>query len=104
MQLHHDLQNFISSETGINQKKILPSSRLREDLGLDADDAFEFLQKFGERYKVDMSNFNFEAYFSKEGVELLSALFILLRIKKSVMLKSLTTADLEVAIEKGILV
>ncbi len=104
MQLNNDLYEFISSEVGINRKKLLPSTKLREDIGLDADDAFELLQKFSERYDVDMSNFNFSTYFSKEGTELLFALLFLLRIRKPVILKSLNIADLEIAIKKGFLI
>jgi acyl carrier protein len=44
-----------------------PTTRLREDLGLDGDDAVEFLNAFAETFGVDMSAFDFGEHFGAES-------------------------------------
>ena len=43
-------------------------STLLGDLGLDGDDADEFLSDFAKRFEVDMVGFRFEDHFSNEGM------------------------------------
>jgi len=43
-------------------------SSIEDDLGITGDDAIEFMEKFADRYKVDLSDFKFTKYFSPEGV------------------------------------
>ncbi len=43
-----------------------PETRLLHDLGLDADDAEEFLEAFAHEFSVDMNAFPFQRYFGNE--------------------------------------
>ena len=42
-------------------------TRLLDDLGMDADDAVEFMEAFSEEFNVDMSEFEFKRHFGPEG-------------------------------------
>ncbi len=44
-----------------------PQTRLLHDLGLDADDAEEFLGAFAHVFSVDMTGFPFQHYFGREA-------------------------------------
>ncbi len=46
-----------------------PDSRLFSDLGLDGDDAYEFMVAFAAKYKVDLSEFHWLHYFGDEGID-----------------------------------
>jgi len=46
--------------------RIRPSTRLREDLGLDGDDVEPFLKAFAAQFSVDLSGFEFRRHFRDE--------------------------------------
>jgi hypothetical protein len=47
-------------------------------LGMDGDDAREFLKAFSVRFSVDMSEFEFNRYFGSEGFNPISYIYFLL--------------------------
>lgn len=47
--------------------EIPPGARLLHDLGLDGDDAWEFMEEFAQRFTVDLRRFPFTRYFHDEG-------------------------------------
>ena len=56
------------------QLNLRPSSRLEQDLGLTGDDATEFIEKWAQRFKVDVQGFASRRYFGPEGYDLISPL------------------------------
>jgi hypothetical protein len=46
---------------------LLRETTLFGDLGLDGDDAGDFLEKYHDRFHVDLSQFDFQRYFLGEG-------------------------------------
>ncbi len=62
-----DLREFVAHELKIAPEKLSDADRLQHDLGLDGNDAAQFLAKFAERFGVDMSSFEFGKYFGKEN-------------------------------------
>lgn len=58
---------FVAGETRSRAARITPDTRLRTDLGVDGDDAVELLEKFADRFEVNMSAFQFAKYFGSEG-------------------------------------
>lgn len=42
-------------------------TQLARDLGMDGDDASEFLEAFSKQFAVDMSAFRFDAFFGPEA-------------------------------------
>lgn len=93
---NEDLLDFILNYSWIkNREKLNTSTRLEEDLYIYGDDAEEFLCDYSDRFSVDISNFNFPKYFTKE-VYFYSIYKWLNRHKEK---KTLTIGDLE----KGIL-
>ncbi|GHT93368.1 hypothetical protein AGMMS49545_12540 [Betaproteobacteria bacterium] len=58
---------FTSDFLGVNPtEKISLSTKIADDLWADGDDALEFLEKFSEEFDVDISEFEFNRYFSTE--------------------------------------
>jgi hypothetical protein len=51
-------------------------------LGLDGDDAYEFMQAFSERFSVDLSAFPYNKYFGPEGNALLPLMIIMAIIRR----------------------
>jgi hypothetical protein len=45
---------FVAEQTGIKARRILLSSSLAQEIGMDGDDAVEFFQSFGRDFNVDL--------------------------------------------------
>ena len=60
------VSRFVAATTERCPADLLPQTRLLHDLGLDADDAEEFLDAFAREFHVDMSGFPFQRYFGSE--------------------------------------
>ena len=73
-------------------RELTRADRLSEDLGMDGDDAAEFLQEYSKKFNVDLSAMNFEEYFAGEGINPVYVLTYLFGKKKY---KSVTLGDLE---------
>lgn len=52
-----------------------PESRLFTDLGMDGDDASEFLQAFSQRFDIDWTGFHWLRYFGDEGIDVFAPVF-----------------------------
>ena len=61
-----DVIALIAKETGTPPEYIQPAHRLNVDLGVDGDDAEELLRAYREKFRVDMSGFDFHRYFGDE--------------------------------------
>jgi hypothetical protein len=69
---HSDIINDEEVFSWIQEKlrawgKISRTTRLGEDLGMDGDDAYEFLLEFSEKHQVCMDEFVFDKHFGPEA-------------------------------------
>jgi acyl carrier protein len=94
------IKALIAEKTSVNESRLGRNTRLYEDLKIEGDDAFELLESFKEKFKVDMTDFNYNEYFSGEGIDLIGAIVSIFKRKKK-RLKSITIADLEKAAVNG---
>ena len=59
--------DFVAQEIGAPARCIHPQTTVNHELGLDGQDAAEFMEEFGERYSVDLGQFPFDRYFGPEA-------------------------------------
>ncbi len=87
-------KNQLSAETSIN-----------EDLGIDGDDGFEFMQAFSRRFAVNLGAFPYDNYFGVEAAATPISIIVLmirwLTTGKSTKLSPLTLRQLAEAVENG---
>jgi acyl carrier protein len=53
--IEHEVTHMLAHERGLPLERITPSSRLREDLGMDGDDAVEFFVELNQRFGTDLT-------------------------------------------------
>jgi AcrR family transcriptional regulator len=60
---------FVASETGVRRRKLKLSTRLREDIRMDGDDAVEFFQAFAMMFDADLTSLwnNWDGHFGPEA-------------------------------------
>jgi len=58
---------FIHEYIGVLEDKVSENTALQKDLGLEGDDAGEFMVAYAEKFSVDLDDFNFSEYFDMEG-------------------------------------
>lgn len=58
---------FVSEFTGCDSSSIARERRLGEDLGIDGDDAAEFMRAFAARFSVDLTSFKSARYYGPEA-------------------------------------
>ena len=80
--MNRAMKCFITSETGFSEDKTSMKTRLYHDIGLDGDEAEEFIKAFAEAFNVDMKGFEFYRYFNKEGLDSLALLGSLFKSKQ----------------------
>jgi len=98
--LDKELMLFIEEYLNVKREKLSPKVELARDLGLDGDDAVEFIELFSKRFSVNMADFNFSKYFGPEaGWNPLTFIFSILFKKEQ--LTPITLADLNNSIKKG---
>jgi len=61
------VRRFISDFWRTPLERLEPQTKLEEDLGITGDDAWELLQKFGERFDIDLASLEFYKHFGPEG-------------------------------------
>ena len=61
-----DLYKLISKTSHVNIEKIQHTSRLEKDLGIDGDDAINFLTEYSNKFKVNIDNLECDKYFTSE--------------------------------------
>src|SRR5262245_24136011 len=62
-----ELIEFVSTELRVAQARLLPTTRLHQDLGVDGADGIELMESFGRRFAVDLSAFDSDRYFGPEA-------------------------------------
>ncbi len=72
---------------------------LEKDLGIYGDDAAEFLEKYSQKFNVDISNFEFAIHFTAE-----TPFYIVRKYLLGINKKDLRIKDLEEGVIKGKLV
>ncbi len=91
---------FVERERWKKQLPLSRDTRLVEDLKIEGDDAYEFMEKFVTEFKVDYSEFNYEQYFSKEVFDLLGIIASFFKKEKESK-RTLTLGDLEQSVITG---
>lgn len=69
--LFHEVCALITKHRGMIKKGISLSTTLRDDLGMEGDDAAEFIDEYFIQFNIDALNFRFQDYFGDEGFNLL---------------------------------
>ncbi|WP_175977876.1 DUF1493 family protein [Burkholderia sp. BCC1047] len=68
----NEFEDFVRRGTGVSPKKILTKSHAIEgDLDITGDDAVEFMERFFNKFPVQVGDFEFNRYFSEEGFSLI---------------------------------
>jgi len=95
-----DLVDFIAKETGFSNKtKLSRQTTLNRDIGLDGDDADEFMAAYFKQFEVEYGNYDWSRYFGEEGFNPIGILIDVVRRKPA--LKPLTLGMLELAVTMG---
>ncbi|WP_053982332.1 DUF1493 family protein [Marinagarivorans algicola] len=69
MILKDDVIDFLAEFTRIDRSKIHPHTLVNDELGVDGDDGIELLERFSEKFNVDLESLN-KKYFEGEGFPL----------------------------------
>lgn len=67
-----EVKSFIAEHTCVKITRLCLETTLREDLGIDGDDAVDLLEAFSREFQIDLSDLNFTEYFDAEGFNLFS--------------------------------
>jgi acyl carrier protein len=86
--------HFVEEQLAIPRKRIRLEARLHHDLGLDGDDAAEFMEAFGKHFGVDLAAFRFDAHFGAEGYDPFEGVHSLISNRARFRLEPITVADL----------
>lgn len=62
-----EVKQCIAGFTGISTEILKDETSLFHDLGMDGDDAHDFIQEFASRFQVDLTDFVFSDYFGAEA-------------------------------------
>lgn len=65
--IQQDVLSFVQTHLGHSHGDLSGTTRLGADLGLDGDDASEFMTDFAKTFEVDLSEFSFVDHFSVES-------------------------------------
>ena len=94
------IRHLAAKQMGVNEEKLTADMRLGADLGMDGDDAYEFLQAFWTEFGVDMTDFPYDEYFGPEsGFIFFNFVYYLLFRRDKLRLKELTFRELVRAAE-----
>ncbi|MBP1224728.1 DUF1493 family protein [Flavobacterium sp. 1355] len=88
---------FLKEETGKNFDDESPNYYIEKDLNIYGDEAEDFLMKFSNEFKVDITSFNFGEHFNPEADKIYLWFYNLFYKKNK---KDLTIEDLKKAIIK----
>lgn len=99
-QIWNALINLISQKTGFNNTSSLSrQSTLNRDIGLEGDDADEFMAAYFDHFKMDYGDYDWSYYFGEEGFNPISVLIDVIKRKSAP--KPLTLGILELAAIMG---
>ena len=65
--LSEAVARFVADKVGVRHNKVTKDSRLREDLGVDGDDAYDLLIVFAKKFHVRDENFVLADHFGPEA-------------------------------------
>ena len=95
-----DLVNFIVIKTGFsNPTTISSQTTINYDIGLDGDDADEFMEAYFDHFMVECGNYDWSRYFGEEGFNPISVLIEIL--KRKPVPKPLSFGMLKLAAKMG---
>lgn len=66
-------------------------------MGIDGDDAIEFMEAFSKKFDVDLSAFEFDKYFGSENSAAFRAVWYALFKRKKVSMKQISVENLVTA-------
>jgi acyl carrier protein len=90
-----EVKDFVAEVISTSPQELTALTRLGEDLGLDGDDAEDFMQAFAHRFQVDLSDFHFDLHFGPEAAYNPFLSFYLWLFKPSALkLEPITIGDL----------
>lgn len=104
-QLFEEIKYFIITNYWDLKKGLTRETRILDDLRIAGDGAAELLEAFSERFKVDLSDFEFERYFDLEGFDPIGLSILIRKLRGEKIPKKsshkLTLGDLERAAISG---
>ena len=95
---------FLQDVLEVSAGKVMPWSRIGQDLGVDGEDAEELLSLFSSHFNVDISGFHIGDYFGAEAGINPPLAFMLRIFGNARPHKTLKVSDLVEAVKKGRLV
>lgn len=95
------LLHFVEQERGKYRVPLTSDTELFAQLGLEGDDAAEFLDHYATEFRVDMTSFDYHQYFGPEGLDFVSVIISLFSRKGRQPHKPLTLGDLHDAMIRG---
>ncbi len=104
-QILDDIIDFIYKERWKYKKQLTYETTLEKDLKITGDDAFDFMEAFFKKFKVDCSSFDINKFFTAEGFDPLGINSLLRKVKGNKVApkktKDLTIRDLETSVKLG---
>jgi hypothetical protein len=93
---------FVADETGANWTMLTLETRLRDDIGLEGDEATFFFLEFGKQFGVDLSELDLTSYFHSDAelsfplgfIWVIQDLYLWYRGKKLTAKKDIQVSDL----------
>ncbi len=79
--LHQAVLDFVAKET-MTPKRLTDETDIAGDLGVDGDDAREFMGAFDRAFDIDMPGFAFDRHFGPEGLSLIGLVRTILRLRR----------------------
>ena len=76
--IEQQVRKFVSDFWGVKLERLKPETRLEKDLGMTGLDGLDFLEKFSERFNIDMTECDPSKHFGPEGCNPLLLLLSLL--------------------------
>jgi len=62
-----EVKRYVAGFVGVPVHNLKDDTSLLHDLGMDGDDAHDFMQEFARRFHVDLAQFVFKDYFAAEA-------------------------------------
>jgi acyl carrier protein len=66
--LDQSVIDFVAETIGVKRERLTPDSTLFGDLGVDGADGWELIERFGQKFQVDLSRFRADKHFGPEGL------------------------------------
>lgn len=94
------IKAFVAENLVVKKEKLTAGTRLLEDIGIDGDDAAEFIEVFSKKFDIDMTDFVFSEYFGPEAAfNPIIYLYWFLFNRKKLQHTTITLSDLVEAVQ-----